>query len=77
TNRPLCTDCALNEKRVMLSFSDTESYGTMVVRRIMQGGQQAIKIKTRRQGPSVYVDGTPPPPSDFTVPAGEYILIKQ
>ena len=76
TNRPLCTDCALNEKRVMLSFSDTESYGTMVVRRIMQGGKQAIKIKIRKVGPSARVVGTAPSP-DFKVPAGEYVLIKQ
>lgn len=80
TTKPVCNDCLPNEKRLRLGFEDPvqDSYGTMIVKKIMVGTQEAIKIKTRRSGfGHVWIDGTPPPPADFTVPSGEYILIKQ
>ena len=79
TSRPVCNDCVVNEKRLRMGFTEPMCglYGTMIVRKITQGGQEAIKIKTRMEGSATpYYEGSTPPPLDFTVPAGEYILIK-
>ena len=78
SSRPICNDCGLDERRLSLTFSDptTVTYGTMLVRKILQGGQNAVKIFIRSTGPGTYAPGTLPP-TPFKVPAGEYILIKQ
>lgn len=79
-HKPTCSDCALNELRLRSGFEDPlqGSYGIMIVRKTMVGSQEAIKIKTRRTGfGHPWMDGTPAPPADYTVPAGEYILIKR
>ena len=78
TSRHICNDCGTNEKRLLLGFSDptTKIYGRILIRKITQGGLPAIKILLTATGGGDYLVGTPPP-SDFKVPTGEYILIKQ
>lgn len=79
SNRPICNDCGPAEKRLITTFQDPvkDSYGTMVVRKINVSGQEAIKVKIRFKGfGSPWVSGQPQPLNDFTVPAGEYILLK-
>lgn len=80
TNKPPCNDCVAFEKRLRLMFTEpnSELYGQMIVRKIMIGSEEAIKIIIRKTGDaSVWIEGTTPPPSDFMVPSGEYTLIKQ
>lgn len=75
---PPCISCSTGEKRLMLSFSETQStvMGTLIVRAIQVNGQDAIKVKLF--GTTVYYEaGTTPPPDDFALPSGEYTLIKQ
>lgn len=79
-NRPKCTNCTVNEKRLGAGFEDPvrDSYGTMIVKKTTQNGLEAIQIKTRLSGYGTpWIEGQPQPPTDFTVPAGEYTLIKQ
>lgn len=79
TNKPPCNDCVAFEKRLRLMFTEpnSELYGQMIVRKIMIGSEEAIKIIIRKTGDaSVWIEGTTPPPSDFMVPSGEYTLIK-
>jgi hypothetical protein len=79
TNKPPCNDCDAFEKRLRLMFTEpnSELYGTMIVRKIMIGSEEAIKIIIRKTSKPVWIEGTTPPPSDFMVPSGEYTLIKQ
>ncbi len=79
-NKPPCNDCEEFESRLRLMFVEpnTDLYGTMIVKKTTQGSQDAIKINIKKTGSgSVWLEGTPPPPLDFKVPSGEYILIKQ
>ena len=79
-NRPICNDCIANEKRLRTGFEDPlrDSYGTMILKKTTHLGIEAIQIKIRLSGYGTpWIDGQPQPPTDFTVPAGEYILIKQ
>ena len=78
TSRPVCNDCGVNEKRLLLGFRDqtTSMYGNVLIRKTLQNGQAAIKIYIKGVGPASYAPGTLPP-TPFKVPAGEYILIKQ
>lgn len=78
-NKPPCNDCEEFESRLRLMFTEpnSELYGQMIVRKIMIGSQEAIKIIIRKTGDaSVWTEGTTPPPSDFKVPSSEYTLIK-
>ena len=70
---PYCNDCAPNEKRVRLSICDTRLCGQMFVRKIMSGGNPAIKIFKRSNIPFVRVGETPIAP---IIPDGEYVLTK-
>jgi len=76
---PPCPDCAAGEKRLNLSFSETASdlMGTLIVRKIVLGSQEYLKIDLYGSHSIPYELGTPPPPSDFVLPSGQYTLIKQ
>lgn len=77
---PRCPECEPNEWRLRASFIDPlrNQYGTMITRKIIYSGQEAIKVHLKMTGTTtLWIDGQPQPPTDFTVPAGEYILIKQ
>jgi hypothetical protein len=72
-HNPYCNDCAPNEKRVRLSICDTRLCGQMFVRKIIVGGNPAIKIFKRSNLPFRRVGEAPIYP---IIPDGEYILIK-
>lgn len=76
---PPCPECTTGEKRLMLSFSETASdlMGTLIIRKVTVGGQEALVIKLRGSNRVALDPGETPPPSDFVLPTGEYTLIKQ
>jgi hypothetical protein len=76
TTRPVCNDCATNERRLRLGISEIGSFGTVLVRIIDVNGQIGINIRIRRDESIAYVEGTPPP-AEPKIPCGEFILIKQ
>ena len=77
--QPICNDCDLNEIRLFLSLSVPASIlnGSLIVKKTIINGQEAIKLNLTGSNSTYYKDGTPPPPGDFVLPSGDYILIKQ
>lgn len=77
TSRPICSECATNEKRLRLGFRDptTTVYGNILIQKIVHLGQPAIKVIIYAEGVTYLVGTTPP--EGMKVPLGEYILIKQ
>ena len=73
-----CPLCIPNEKRLSLSIRDasTNRYAELHMRRTTESGQQVMKIKISHVTGELIVSGTPPPLS-FSLPLGEFILIKQ
>ena len=45
--KPECYDCAPNEKRLSLIFTDGKAYGDVVIQRVTVGGNPAIKFEPR------------------------------
>ncbi|WP_293893605.1 DUF6705 family protein [Flavobacterium sp.] len=74
----ICPECAPNEKAISLGFVDdltdnvTDSF---IVRRVIEGGQPAIKIIIL-WAISGHLKGTPSSPEP-NIPGGYYTLIKQ
>lgn len=79
TNKPNCNECNTNELRLRLGFLDAtrELYGSLIARKVMHYNQKAIKVNLYMETNTIYFEGQPTPPDDFTVPSGEYLLIKQ
>ena len=78
-SNPPCPECEPDEKRLMMSFSETASdlRGRIYARRMNVAGQEVLKIKLQGASTKIQVAGTPPPPNDFVLPSGTYTLIKQ
>lgn len=76
---PRCPECNVDEYRLRLNFKEPASVlnGQLIIRKITVGGQEALKINLSGSNTTYYKYGTTPPPDDFVVPSGEYILIKQ
>ncbi len=74
--RPNCTDCAANEKRVRLMFGEIKGYGTIVTKKLIVGGQDAIRVNISKTSSSISF-GSPPTSTLVKIPIGEFILIKQ
>ncbi|RZL66643.1 MAG: hypothetical protein EOO93_05370 [Pedobacter sp.] len=80
---PACNECAANERRVSMEFTDptrTEVQGlsaTLVLRYVVENGVEKIKAKLIQTGNVIYDLGTTPPYYSFNVPFGDYILVKQ
>lgn len=81
TSKPGCTECLPNEKRLRCGFEDDllDMYGHIIIKKLINtAGEQTIKVKIRMEGSGTpWLDENSPPPLDFTVPSGEYVLIKQ
>ena len=77
--QPICNDCDLNEIRLFLSFFEPSSIlsGRLIIKKTIINGQEAIKLNLTGSNSTYYKDGTPPPPGDFVLPSGDYILLKQ
>ena len=73
-NKPECYDCAPNEKRLSLFFSDGRSSGDVIIQRITVGGNPAIKFEPRTRFPTRSVGS---PVITKIVPDREFIMIKQ
>ena len=73
-----CPECAVDEKRLRASIRDTSSdrFAELYIRKIMVGNQEAIKIKISHVTGVTYLAGGPAP-LEFTLPQGEFTLIKQ
>ena len=79
---PICTDCAASEKRLLMSFLEQPSRdpnwgpeADFVIRRVVENGLVMLKVQfiktfagTRIASPEV---------RDFSLPYGDYTLIKQ
>ncbi|MBC7525000.1 MAG: hypothetical protein H7239_11245 [Flavobacterium sp.] len=73
-----CPLCATGEKRLETSIRDasTDRYALLFMRKVMVGSQEALSIKISQVTMTSYQVGTTPPPA-FSLPFGEYTLIKQ
>lgn len=76
---PQCLDCSLGQKRIIASFTEPTSNldGQLIIQKTTLNDQVAIKINLKRASTKYYKSGTTPPPDDFVVPSGEYILVRQ
>jgi hypothetical protein len=73
-----CPLCVPGEKRLSASIRDaaTNRYAEIFMRRITQNGQQVMKIKVSNvMGMPYHVNQGPPP--EFSLPLGEFDMIKQ
>jgi hypothetical protein len=73
-----CPTCAVNEKRLKCSIMDIATLrgASIIMRRTVEAGQQVMKIKISHVTGVALVEGQPAPP-DFSLPQGEFTLIKQ
>jgi len=81
-NSQYCLNCGPNDRKVLLIFSDPDRdilgmFGEMIFQRAESGGVQKLKPKFRAAGNMMVEVGTTPPYTNYTVPFGEYILVKQ
>lgn len=72
-----CPLCADGETRLRTSIKDaaTNRYALLFMRKIIVGSQQALSIKISQVTTASYVIGTTPP-LQFSLPFGEFTLIK-
>jgi hypothetical protein len=73
-----CPSCNPGEKRLRTTIRDasTNRFAKLIMRRTTEGGQQVMKINIKHVSRTFQSEGEPTP-SDFALPLGEYILIKQ
>ncbi|MCO6147542.1 DUF6705 family protein [Flavobacterium sp. NRK1] len=81
-NSQYCLNCGPNDRKILLYFTDPDRdilgmLGQMFFERADSGGVQKLKLKFRATGNMMVEVGTTPPYTSFTVPFGEYILVKQ
>lgn len=73
-----CPSCNPGEKRLRTTIRDasTNRFAKLLMRRTTEGGQQVMKINIKHVSRTFQSEGEPMP-SDFTLPLGEYTLIRQ
>ncbi|WP_329804647.1 DUF6705 family protein [Flavobacterium facile] len=73
-----CPTCPPNEKRLKCSIMDisTNRYASITMRRTIETGQEVMKIKISQVMGVTLVEGQPAPLA-FSLPQGEFTLIKQ
>lgn len=73
-----CTECNPNEKRLSASIADvsTDRHAKLFLRRMTLNDQQVMKIKISRASSGSYNASVGSQPG-FSLPVGEFIMIKQ
>lgn len=86
TNYPKCNDCSINEKRLVISYeepltkSDLCLDADLVIRHILENGTEKLMVRFLKVSGACgsTIDETSPLPNlNFTLPFGNYTLIKQ
>jgi hypothetical protein len=74
-----CPQCNLNEKRAALRIVDASNkrYADILMRRTVMNGQQVMQVKIVNPNTVAYNVETQSPPADFSLPLGEFTMIKQ
>lgn len=74
-----CPQCNPNEKRLILRIRDvvTERYANLLMRRTVVNGQQLMQVKINNVNTISYNVDTESPPAEFSLPLGEFTMIKQ
>jgi hypothetical protein len=77
-----CSNCGPNDRKMLLGFSDPTCdilgyESKMFFQRIDSGGIQKLKLKFLSTGSMQVEEGVTPPCTEYKIPFGEYILIKQ
>lgn len=74
----VCSDCANNQKRIILIFTDpiSRKYADFVLRKNLINGVEVIEARIVNPSSSVWVMGEPEP-LGFSIPPGFYTFIKQ
>lgn len=73
-----CPQCSINEKRLSTGIKDrsTNRFAYLTMRRTVINGQDVMEIKISHVMGESLVAGSPVPP-DFSLPQGEFTMIKQ
>ncbi|WP_157761471.1 DUF6705 family protein [Chryseobacterium camelliae] len=74
-----CPQCNINEKRIRLVITDklTSRYADFLMRRTIINGQQVLQVKIANPNTVTYNVETESPPANFSLPLGEFTMIKQ
>jgi len=81
-NSQYCLNCGPNDRKILLTFNDPNRYiegydPEMIFQRADSRGVQKLKLKFRSIGSMLVEQGVTPPYTSYTVPFGEYLLVKQ
>ncbi|PZR24458.1 MAG: hypothetical protein DI539_00335 [Flavobacterium psychrophilum] len=81
-NSQYCKDCGPNDRKILLMFKDPSCHilgydPQMIFQRVDSGGIQKLKLKFRTTSGMIVEEGVTPPCTEYKIPFGEYILIKQ
>lgn len=73
-----CPQCNINEKRLSAGIKDrsTNRFAYITMRRTVIAGQEVMQIKISHVTGEMQIAGQPAPPN-FSLPLGEFTLIKQ
>lgn len=88
TAYPLCSECGEDERRLVMLFNEPSRRNIwngisnrFVIRRFFENGQEKLKLQFVYTGNGLEIldnmDGQPANLSNFNLPYGEYVLIKQ
>lgn len=74
-----CPQCNPNEKRLALNIKDqsTGRYADLLMRRTNENGQEVLKVKIYNVSIVAYNVETESAPASFSLPLGEFTMIKQ
>lgn len=77
-----CLNCGPNDRKLATQFGDPnrEIFGMepeMIFQRADSGGVQKLKLRFRTISSYITDDGEPPLFTSYTIPFGEYLLVKQ
>ena len=81
-NSIYCLGCGPNDRKLVLGFVDPNRSipgyePEMMFQRVDSGGVQKLKLIFRTISGMIVEEGVEPPYNEYTVPFGEYLLVKQ